>query len=315
METVAARVLHRPTAASGYLPEGPRALGPGRLSWITIQSGKAATHGSLHVLPSARGENRSWKLPGRPGFAYATNRDGTFLLGMERSIVLYDTMASRGTELVRGIDGHTKGTILNDAALCSAGLVFGCKDTEFREHKAGLWFLRRRDLRIFELRRDQLCSNGKVLREMRDGRFELFNIDSPTRVVTRSELDPETGELTEPTIALDLHDQPGVPDGMVQVPGSDEVVIAMFNPEPAEYGRALQYSLRTGQVTREFRTPGAAQVTCPAWLQTQHGAQLVLTTAAENLSREQLALQPNAGCLFVAPAPLVIVPEGAFWAV
>jgi sugar lactone lactonase YvrE len=315
METVEARVLHRPTPASGYLPEGPRALGPGRQSWITIQSGAKATHGALHVLTSARGENRTWKLPGRPGFAYATNREGLFLIGMERSVVLYDTMASRSTDVVTRLDGHTTGTIVNDAALCSAGLVFGCKDTEFREHKAGLWFLRRRDLRVFELRRDQLCSNGKVLREMRDGRFELFNIDSPTRVVTRHELDPETGQLSEPTVAIDLHDQPGVPDGMVVVPGSDEVVIAMFHPEPAPYGRALQCSLRTGKVTREFRTPGAAQVTCPAWLQTQHGAQLVLTTATENLSREQLAGQPNAGCLFVAPAPLVIVPEGVFWAV
>lgn len=315
METISARVLHRPTATHGYLPEGPRAMATGRLSWITIQCGATARHGALHVLATGRGENRTWKLPGRPGFAFATNRDGVFLLGMERSVGLFDTGTNRFTELVAGIDAHTTGTIVNDATLGHAGLVFGCKDTSFRESKAGLWFLRRRDLRLFELRRDQLCSNGKVLREMANGRLELFDIDSPTRLVVRYELDPEAGTLSAPTIAVDLRQERGVPDGMILVPGSDEVVVAMFDPEPAEYGRALQCSLRTGATVREFRTPGAAQVTCPAWLQTQHGAHLVLTTASENLSPERAAEQPNAGCLFLAPTARIPVPQAPVWTV
>jgi sugar lactone lactonase YvrE len=313
MQHLDARVLHRPSAAHGYLPEGPRALGQSRLLWLTIQCGPAATHGALHVFTAGRGENRTWKLPGRPGFAFPTERDDLFLVGMERSIGLYDTVANRFTELVAGIDDHTQGTIVNDGTLCSQGLVFGCKDTAFRDAKAGLWFLRRRDLRLFPLRRDQLCSNGKVVRELRDGRLVLFDIDSPTRTVVRCEIDPGTGACSAPTIAIDLRDERAVPDGMIAVPGSDDVVVAMFDPEPAPFGRALQYSLRTGERVREFRTPGAAQVTCPAWLQTQHGPQLVLTTAAEHLSPTALAAQPNAGCLFVVAAPGISVPESPRW--
>lgn len=313
MTTLDARVLHRPSAAHGYLPEGPRALGPGRLLWLTIQSGPQATAGALHVFTAGRGENRTWKLPGRPGFAFPTDRDDVFLVGLERSIGLFHTVANRFTEVLGGIDAHTDGTIVNDAVLCNHGLVFGCKDTAFREPKAGLWFLRRRDLRLFELRRDQLCSNGKVVRELRNGRLVLYDIDSPARVVVRYELDPETGACSPPTIAVDLRSERGVPDGMVAVPGTDDVVVAMFDPEPAPFGRALQCSLRTGERVREYRTPGAAQVTCPAWLQTQHGSQLVLTTAAEHLPPERLAEQPNAGCLFVAAAPGVVVPETPRW--
>lgn len=315
LDIVPARVLHRPTTAHGYLPEGPRALATGRLSWITIQCGATATHGALHVLATGRGENRTWKLPGRPGFAFGTNRDGVFLLGMERSVGLYDTGTNRFAPLVEGIDAHTTGTIVNDAVLHETGLVFGCKDTAFREAKAGLWFLRRHDLRLFELRRDQLCSNGKVLREQADGTLDLFDIDSPSRVVVRYRFDPVAGTLSAPTIAIDLRQQRGVPDGMIQVPGTDEVVVAMFDPEPAAFGRALQCSLRTGALVREFHTPGAAQVTCPAWLQTQHGAHLVLTTAAEHLTAERAAAQPNAGCLFLAPTPRVPVPIAPIWTI
>ncbi len=293
------RVLHRPAVKSRYLPEGPRALAPSRLLWLTIQSGASATHGELHVLNALRSENRSWKLPGRPGFALPTDRDGVFLIGMERAIGLFDTYRQRFTPIVEGIDQHTTGTIVNDGELCSAGLVFGTKDTAFAENKAGLWFLRRHDLQLFCLRRDQLCSNGKIVRELPGARLELFDIDSPSRTVVRHELDPATGTLGPGRIVVDLRGERAVPDGMVLVPGTDDAVIAMFDPGPAEYGRALWCSLRTGEIRREFRTASAAQVTCPAWLPTSQGTQLVLTTAAENLSREQLSTQPNAGCLFV----------------
>lgn len=265
------------------------------------------------MLATGRGENRTWKLPGRPGFVFATDRDDVVLLGMERAVGLYDLRAHRFTALADGVDAHCEGTIVNEATLCRAGLVFGAKDTAFRQAKAGLWFLRRRDLRLFELRRDCLCSNGKVVRELADGRLELFDIDSPTRVVLRHVLDPETGRLSAGTVAIDLRDGRAVPDGMVQVPGTDEVVIAMFDPGPAESGRALWCSLRSGEVRREIAVPGAAQVTCPQWLPTANGTLLVLTTAAEHLAGEQLARQPNAGCLFVAPMPEVTAPPAPLW--
>lgn len=317
MEAVLARVVHRPRPAHGWLPEGPRALGAGRLLWVTIQNGADATHGALHVFTTSRGEHRMWPLPGRPGFAFPTDRDGVYLVGMERAIGLFDTGHARFTELASGIDAHTTGTIVNDAALCRHGLVFGCKDTAFREAKAGLWFLRRHDLRLFELRRDQLCSNGKVLRERADGLLDLFDIDSPSRVVRRYELDPASGTCSEAGIAIDLRGERAVPDGMVAVPGTDDVVIAMFDPgpEPAPFGRALQGSLRDGRILREFRTPGAMQVTCPAWVDTQHGPQLVLTTAAEHLSPERKREQPNAGCLFFAPVPGLQVPPTPVWTI
>ena len=300
MTVTTMRVLHRPpSAGSRYLPEGPRALARNRLAWLTIQTGRDSNRGELHVLNTLRNECRTWRLPGRPGFLVPSDRDGVFVLGMERQIGVFDTATQRFAPLVEGIDDGVTGTIVNDGIACGHGLVFGTKDTAFAERKAGLWFLRRSDLRLFALRRDQLCSNGKVVRELANGRLEIFDIDSPTRTVVRYELDPTTGELGGGEVVVDLRAELAVPDGMALVPGTqDQVVVAMFDPEPAAAGRLLWCSLRTGAVLRTFVTPGAAQVTCPQWLEGPQGTLLVATTAAEHLTAERLAAQPNAGCLF-----------------
>lgn len=298
MQVLDARVLHRPTAAHRWLPEGPRALPDGRLLWITIQCGADAPHGALHVLDPESGANATTLLPGRPGFALPTDAPGTFLLGMERSIGWFDVATGDFHELVADLDGDRAGTIVNDGEPCRDGLVFGLKDAALADPKAGLYFLRRGDSALFRLRDDQVCSNGKVLRELGGDRVELFDIDSPTRVVRRYVLDVAQGRLDEPAIAVDLRAERGVPDGMCAIPGTEDVVVAMFDPEDAPHGRALRCSLRDGAVRAEYRTAGAAQVTCPAWLSRAGGGLVVLTTAAERLPPERLARQPNAGCLF-----------------
>jgi sugar lactone lactonase YvrE len=299
MPTLAARVLHRPDAAHRWLPEGPKLLADGRIAWITIQCGGDARHGALHVFDPRRGDDTAWELPGRPGFVHPlAPGDSRFVLGMERAVGVFDCRDRSFAPIVDGIDADVTGTIVNDGIACRGGIVFGTKDTEFRERKAGLWFLRLLDRRLFALRRDQLCSNGKVVRDLPAGRIELFDVDSPTRTVVRYELDPATGACSEPQLVVDLRHERAVPDGMVAGPGADEVTIAMFDPGPATHGRALVASLRDGAVVRTFTTPGAAQVTCPLWLPTAHGRRLVLTTAAENLTAAGLAAQPDAGCLF-----------------
>lgn len=295
-----ASVRFRPEPEHAYLPEGVRPLADGRLVWITIQCGPGREDGALHEFDPGTGRNVTFPLPGRPGFALPTDAAGEYVLGMEREIGRFATAARTMQTIVDGVDGDRDGTIVNDAEPCRDGIVFGLKDTAFRERKAGLYFLRNADHALFRLRSDQLCSNGKVVRELRPGRVELFDIDSPTRVVRRNVLDTARGVLGEESIAIDLRAERGVPDGMCGVPGTEEVVIAMFDPEHAEFGRALRCSLRDGTILAEYRTYGAAQVTCPAWVPGRgpRGGTLWLTTATEHLSPERLARQPNAGCLF-----------------
>ena len=303
MRTIDAELLFRPgTANLEFLPEGPYSLGQGRMSWVAIQYAPDDLRGALNIFDTNTGTNQSYELPGRPGFAFPTSQPNVFVIGMERSIVLFDLEQGITETLVEGIDDGVEGTIINDGVLFEHGIVFGCKDTAFETSKAGLYFFRRRDHRLFTLRTDQLCSNGKFIGQLEGDSYELFDIDTPTKKVVRYVLDIETGELSEPTTAINLNHEAAFPDGMIQVPGRRSVIIAMFNPEAADQGHAKQFSLATGEVEAVWQVPESPQVTCPQVIETPDGMRLVLTTAAENMSPEKRAAHANAG--YVASSSL-----------
>ena len=81
-KTTDAELLFLPaTEALRFLPEGPTALGVGKFSWVAIQHGATGSCGSLNIFDIASGLHQSFELPGRPGFAKPTTRDGVFVVG------------------------------------------------------------------------------------------------------------------------------------------------------------------------------------------------------------------------------------------
>lgn len=291
-----------------FLPEGPCALGPDRLSWVAIQHGPDADSGSLNVLQvrcedhSFAAANQSYALPGRPGFAFPTTRADTFVVGLERRLVLFDAASGQTEELCGGVDEDVHGTIINDGLAFDGGLLFGTKDLNFQEPKAGLYLWRRGDRRLLRLRGDQICSNGKVLLE-RDGRLWLLDIDSPTKTVVRYELDVAAGTLGPPEVVLDLRQGEAFPDGMVLGPDGRSVIIAFYDPREVPWGEARQYDLETGETQSVWKTPDSPQVTCPLLLEVAGKVRLVLTTAVEHMAAERRGESPAAGALFLADTP------------
>ena len=66
---VARPFFRPPTEELRHLPECPTALRTGgRLGWVAIQHGSESREGSLNVLGLRTLENRTYPLPGRPGF-------------------------------------------------------------------------------------------------------------------------------------------------------------------------------------------------------------------------------------------------------
>lgn len=308
MNAVQCDVLFRPESAElRFLPEGPIQCRPGVFSWVAIQHGPDRQDGSLNVFDLATRTNRSFPLPGRPGFAFPTTSSDHFLVGMERRVGVVELSTGRWTELCGEVDADVEGTIINDAVLVPQGIVFGCKDLAFREPKAGLYFWRRSDRRLFRLRGDQICSNGKVA--LGEGpRTRLLDIDSPRRTVVQYELDVRRGTLSRPQLVLDLRNEPAFPDGMIATPDGQSVIIAFYNPEEAPHGEARQYRLADGQVQQVWRTDRSPQVTCPLLLEHEGGVSLVLTTAVEHMPPEKQARLSNAGCLFIGRAEFDRVP-------
>jgi sugar lactone lactonase YvrE len=304
-----ARVLFRPkTAELRYLPEGPRSCGAGVVSWVAIQHGPDAVSGSLNLLDVTAGQNRSFPLDGRPGFAFPTTDPDVFLIGCEKRVGFFDLRRGSWTGPSATVEEDVDGTIINDAVFHRDVLVFGTKDLAFKTPKAGLYFWRPSAGRLTRLADGQVCSNGKVILEEGE-RVRLLDIDTPTRQVVEYPIDLERGRVGEPRVVLDLTDDPAYPDGMALTPDQKGVVIAFYHPDSVGAGEARQYDLASGEVEVVWRTEGSPQVTCPQWAILDGRVTLVLTTAVERMSTERLERCPNAGALFVADTPWSDLPD------
>lgn len=309
MREFSTEVLFRPeTEELRFLPEGPYPNGQDRLSWVAIQHGANAKSGSINLFDFATGLNQSINLSGRPGFAFPTNREGVFVTGMERQVGLFDTNDSSFRPLGDPIESGVTGTVINDGVVFSGGLIFGCKDLEFAEAKAGLYLWRRSDWQTIRLKDDQTCSNGKVV--FGDGeRVTLLDIDTPTKTVVRYELDVTDGRLSPPEIVVDLRKGDVYPDGMIATPDGSSVIVAFYNPADAEFGEARQFSLATGEVEAVWRTQCSPRVTCPQLVERNGQIRLILTTADEGMTPEQQAKHTNAGALFIGDTEFDALPD------
>ena len=288
-----------------FLPEGPHSIRDNVVSWVAIQHGVTATHGSLNLLDLTSGINQNFALPGRPGFAFPTGTDGRYVVGCERSLGWFDTATGNWEAFCDGVDQDVTNTIINDGVVFEDNLIFGTKDLEFATKKAGLYLFRGRDQKLIRLRDDQICSNGKAIRNDVDDGLELVDIDSPTRQIVSYPIDIEEGTLGNPEVVLDLTDNPAVPDGAIVTPDDKGIIVSMFLPQAADHGETRLYDLATGQLKCVWQTPGSPQNTCPTLVRVDGSIKLLITTAVENMTAEDQANCPNAGRLFIADTEIV----------
>ena len=300
-----------------YLPEGPYRNPDGRLSWVSIQHGKESKVGAVNLLDLSSRQNQTFQHPGRPGFAFPTDREGVFVVGSEHSLWLFDILKGESRSFVDGIDAGVSGTVVNDGLCYNGHLIFGGKDTAFEEHKAGLYLLRRGETELVQLDDAQLCSNGKFI--IADGdKHRLFDIDTPTQKVTACEIDFDAGKRGELCTVVDMSDGDVYPDGMILTPDEKSLIIAMFNPHDATVGEARQYSITNGELEAVWTCEGSPRVTCPQLVEYDGSIKLVLTTADEGMPAELRVKNPNAGCLFIGDTnftglndnPVYPIPSG-----
>ncbi len=287
-------------AALRFLPEGPYPRDADSFSWVAIQHGADKQFGSLNVYNFSRKENTTYPLPGRPGFGFATDK-GNFVVGCDRTVGIFSPHDSSFRPFLEGIDSHVSGTVINDGLTWNGNLIFGTKDLEFKTKKAGLYFWRGADKKLFQLRDDQVCSNGKCIVSEGEGWIELLDIDSPTRCVMRYKIDLEAGKIVSESIAVDLRQDEAVPDGMTLSLDGKSVIISLYNPNPAEFGRTIQVNLSSGQAEYEWRTPKSPQATCPQWFVFQDELLLIITTAVEHMPSNRQLESNQAGALFAVP--------------
>lgn len=241
----------------------------------------------------------SYPLSGRPGFAFSTDK-GNFVVGMERTVGIYDPRTNLFKTLVDGIDSNVTGTVINDGVTWGGNLIFGTKDLEFKTKKAGLYLYRAADKQLFCLRSDQICSNGKCVVEIDANQIDLYDIDSPTRRIVLYRIDLQAGKIVSEHTVVDLTNDEAVPDGMTMTPDGKSLIVSLYNPNPAAFGRTVQYAIADGSVQETWQTVGSPQATCPQWVWVNGKACLAITTAVEHMPAERQSDSPHAGSLFLA---------------
>ena len=273
-------------------------MADGKFSWVAIQHGPDASFGSVNVFDLKNRSNVSYPLPGRPGFAFPTDK-GNFVIGCERTVGVFSPSSQRFETIIENLDQDCVGTIVNDGVTWDGNLIFGTKDLEFREKKAGLYFWRGRDAKLFRLRSDQICSNGKCVLSVEKSHIELLDIDSPTRRVVAYRINTELGQIESERVIVDLANDPGVPDGMTMTLDGKSIIIALYNPNAAPFGRTVQFSIATGRIEQEWQLLESPQATCPQLIAWQGRVWLVVATAVENMPMERRDDSPEAGSLFL----------------
>ncbi|MFN5769042.1 MAG: SMP-30/gluconolactonase/LRE family protein [Pirellulaceae bacterium] len=302
MQLHATQVLFAPpTDELRFLPEGPYPVEDGKFSWVAIAHGKDSTSGSLNLFDCRTGSNRSYPLPGRPGFARPTESRDWFLVGLERTLGLFQLSSGRWVPVCQPIDQEVEGTIINDACTWGAYVVFGTKDLKFESPKASLYLWRPGLENPMRLSGGQTCSNGKgVLVAGAEG-HRLLDIDTPTRQIASYPIDLQTGTLGSRSVALDLTHLTSFPDGMILCDQGRMALISFYDPFRNEPGETKLYRLADGECLGVGQTDLAPQATCPKIISWENKRHLVITTAVEWMAEDRHRLCPNSGSIFIAP--------------
>lgn len=283
-----------------FLPESPRMLRsrPETLGWVAIQESATSVRGSVNLLNLRTLQNDSHSLPGRPGFFAETDQEGVLIVGMERSLLLYDFEQRRIVSNPFVVTDDAR-VVINDGLAVPGGLLFGTKHTTFKERIACMYFLDATARRLHTLHAAQICANGKFLHG-----GGLVDIDSFNKTLDYYPIDLDAPRLGERRIIADFRDTPLFPDGMRPAPGLDSVLVAFYNPEAEPEGVAREFGIADGAVRNEWRLPGSPRVTCPEILRLDGRVRVLFTTAVEGMA----PASPNAGAMYIAESPYSEVP-------
>ena len=291
-----------------FLPEGPRVLRNhptcnGQLGWVAIQHAADRPEGSFNILDLATRRNRQFTLPGRPGFFAETVIPGVVIIGLDRRLILFDSLTPETGETLAELDCRDD-VIINDGLAVEGGVLLGTKHLKFNEPVAALYFFNSATRHVHTVVDRQICSNGKFLKA--DG--TLIDIDSTPKTISRYRLDSSLNRVGGASLVVAPDRLPALPDGLRPTAEGESVVVAFFNPGRTSDGVAQEIALDTGAVRSEWKIPGSPRVTCPELIEWNGQVKVLFTTAVEGMDEETRRAAPGAGCLYIADTPFHRVP-------
>lgn len=248
--------------------------------WVDIEGGILYEYNWLLQT------TRKWNFDGRLSMV-REGRANELILALNTAIVKFDVVSEKITKLVE-IDSPDSGNRCNDGACDSSGrLWIGTMHME-QKQDAGALYMVDRNLNVIKKVPHTSISNGIV---WSPDKKRLYFIDSPTRVVQSFVFNETTGEIIFEKNVIDVPSELGSPDGMA----IDEEGMLWI----AHWGGfgVYRWNPGNGKLLDKIELP-VPQITACAFAGDQLD-NLIITSARENLQKEELEKYPESGNVFV----------------
>ena len=223
-------------------------------------------------------------------------KDNEVILSLDRSIARFDLETEQLQWLVH-LEKELPNNRCNDGACDSQGRIWvGTMALDIAEGAASLYCIDK-DGTVSKKIPDVTISNG--LAWTADDRT-FYYIDTPTQNVQAYHYDKQTGEITLDRTAIKIPEEMGSPDGMA----IDEEGMLWI----AHYGGSgvYRWNPQNGDLLDKIEVP-APHVTSCAFVGGNLD-KLMITTAQENMSEEELQKYPQSGNIFLSDVKVKGLP-------
>ncbi len=285
------------------VPVAPAELGEGaiwnaaaqRLHWVDIEGGRVFTY------DPATGENRACDVGRKVGTVVPRARGG-LMLAVHGGFASLDP-ENGSLELWPRPPEHDPAIVRFNDGKCDPSGRFWAGTMALVKGPKPLGRLYRLDADgvVHVMARGVGTSNGIA---WSPDRRTLWFIDTPLQRVDAFDYDDATGAIANRRTVISILPGNGCPDGST-LDAEGMLWIAMY-----EGWAVTRWNPRTGELLRTLRLP-VARVTSCAFGGPELDT-LFITSARENFSKEQMAAQPLAGCLFRVKPGTRGVPAFAF---
>ncbi len=248
--------------------------------WVDIENG------TLFKMAFPSKELKTFKFPGRLAVALE-GKGNELILGLDRSLIRFDLQTGKQEKLLE-IEQDFQLHRFNDGKVDPKGRIWiGTLSTLFTEGAGSLYRISE-DLTVDKKLEDLTISNGMAWTE---DQSTFYFIDSPTQKVQEFGFDAVSGEISFKRIAIDVPKEIGTPDGMC----IDQEGMLWI----AHYGGSgvYRWNPKTGELLDKIELPVPHITSCA--FGGPNLDQLLITTAQENLSPDQLSQFPQSGDVFL----------------
>lgn len=264
-----------------FLGEGPYWHSErGSFFWVDIENGKLFEH------QLAAATTRNWKFSDRLTVVLE-GQNGELILGLGRKLAKFDPKTEE-LEWISEVEHEMALHRFNDGKVDPVGRIWiGTLSTKFTQGAGSLYRIGS-DLTSTKMLSDLTISNGMAWTE--DNKTFYF-IDTPTRQIREFDFDLGSGGITFRKVAVEVPQELGFPDGMC----IDQEGMLWV----AHYGGSgvYRWNPQSGELMEKIELPVPHVTSC--CFGGENLDHLLITTAQENLSPEDLIKYPLSGDVFL----------------